>query len=233
MKQQPKPKPTKPAARPEPRAAARPAVANWHGVTLTDEFAWLKDDNWQAVIRDPAGLQPDIRAYLEAENEFAAATLADTEQLQTRLLAELRGRIKEDDSSVPTPDGRYAYFSSYLPGAQHPQLRREPRDGGASNVLLDGDVLAHGKSFFQLGDACHSPDHKYIAWLADEAGSEFYTARIRDIASGGDLADIIPEATGAVVWTRDASAFYYVRLDQNHRPHYVYRHRLGSQASDD
>jgi oligopeptidase B len=217
----------------EPQADARPTQATWHGVTLTDEYAWLKDENWQAVIRDPSCLKLDIRAYLEAENAFAEAALADTQALQATVLAEMRGRIKEDDSSVPAPDGPYAYFSRYRDGAQHPMICREPRSGGATEILLDGDALAHGKAFFQLGDTRHSPDHKSIAWLCDEAGSEFYTARIRHLETGADLADIIPEATGTVVWSADGAAIYYVRLDENHRPHYVYRHRLGTQASDD
>ncbi len=217
----------------EPRAQARPTHATWHGITLTDEFAWLKDDNWQTVIRDPAALQPDIRAYLEAENTFTAAALADTDALQARLFAEMRGRIKEDDSSVPAPDGPYAYFSRYRAGAQHPMICRQPRAGGPPEVLLDGDALAQGKAFFHLGEARHSPDHKFVAWLCDEAGSEFYTARIRHIESGVDLADIVPEATGAAVWSADASAIYYVRLDENHRPRYVCRHRLGTQVSED
>ena len=94
-------------------------------------------------------------------------------------------------------------------------------------LLLDGDALAHGKAFFRLGATRHSSDHRLLAWLADEAGSELYTARVRVIDTGADLADVVPDASGAVVWTQDASAFYYVRLDQNHRPAGVFRHRLG------
>ncbi|HWM49183.1 MAG TPA: S9 family peptidase [Xanthobacteraceae bacterium] len=217
----------------EPRAPARPTHASWHGVTLTDEYAWLKDDNWQVVIRDPAALKDDIRAYLEAENDYTAALLGDTDDLQAALFAEMRGRIKEDDSSVPTPDGPFAYFTRFREGAQHPMICRTPRDGGPEEVLLDGDALAHGKAFFHLGEARQSPDHKFIAWLCDEAGSEFYTARIRNIETGLDLADIVPEATGSAVWSADGSAIYYVRLDENHRPHSVHRHRLGTQVSED
>jgi oligopeptidase B len=230
MKPQHRPLPEAPR---EPRADVRLTQATWHGVTLADEYAWLKDENWQAVIRDPSCLKSDIRAYLEAENAFADAALTDTQTLQAALLAEMRGRIKEDDSSVPTPDGPYAYFSRYREGAQHPMICREARNGGPTEVLLDGDALAQGKAYFQLGDTNHSPDHKFIAWLCDEAGSEYFTARVRNIETGTDLADIIPEATGTAVWSADGSAIYYVRLDEHHRPHYVYRHRLGTQADQD
>ena len=94
----------------EPVAPVRPQTTTWHGVTLTDDYTWLRADNWREVMRAPERLDPEIRAYLEAENAYAAAALADTEALQAVLLAEMKGRIKEDDSSVPAADGPYAYF---------------------------------------------------------------------------------------------------------------------------
>ena len=93
--------------------------------------------------------------------------------------------------------------------------------------------MAAGKAFFVLGGSAHSPDHRKLAWSYDEAGSELYTARVRDLATGADLADVVPEVSGATVWTADASAFYYVRLDAQHRPTRVFRHRLGTPAADD
>ena len=218
---------------PEPHAEKRPTATTWHGVTLTDEYAWLRDDNWQTVIRDPSALAPEIRAHLEAENAYAEAALADTRTLQETLFAEMTGRIKQDDSSVPTPDGPYAYYTRFREGAQHPLLCREPRAGGAQEILLDGDALAKGKAYFQLGDTRHSPDHRMIAWQCDEAGSEVYTARIRNIETGADIADIVPECTGGLVWTLDSAAFYYVQLDANHRPTRVLRHRLGTPPAND
>ena len=217
----------------EPRAPQRPTASTWHGVTLHDEYAWLRDPDWQTVIRDPSALTPEIRAYLEAENAYAKAAMADTEALQETLFAEMKGRIKQDDSSVPAPDGPFAYFSRFGAGAEHPQLCREPRNGGAAEVLLDGDALARGKAYFQLGDARHSPDHKLLAWQSDEAGSEINTTRVRSLESGADLADVVPECTGALVWTADSSAFYYVQLDANHRPARVLRHRIGTPGSAD
>src|SRR5271167_2529364 len=103
-----------------PRATPRPSSAVRHGVTLTDEFAWLKAPNWQAVMRDPTLLDADIRAYLEAENAYAEAALAGTVPLQETLFAEMKARIKEDDADVPAPDGPYAYFVSHREGGQHP-----------------------------------------------------------------------------------------------------------------
>ena len=217
----------------EPRAPKRASSTTWHGATLSDEFAWLRAPNWQAVMRDPSVLDPEIRAYLDAENAHADAAMRETEPLQAKLLAEMKGRIKEDDSSVPTPDGPFSYFTHYAEGGQQPQICREPRDGGATQLLLDGDALAAGKPFFHFGDARHSCDHRFLAWMSDDAGSEFYTARVRDVATGRDLPDVIPEVAGSIVWNADGSALYYVRLDELHRPLQIYRHRIGTPSTDD
>ncbi|HZF72056.1 MAG TPA: hypothetical protein VEZ51_01410, partial [Gemmatimonadaceae bacterium] len=216
-----------------PRAERRPRISTWHGTTLTDDYAWLRADNWREVMRDPAALDPEIRDYLEAENAYTKATLAHTEALQQALFAEMKGRIKEDDSTVPSPDGPYAYYLRYREGGQHPILCRAPRDGGAEEALLDGDALAAGKAYFQLGGSAHSPSHKLFAWSADDKGSEFDTLRVRELVTGRDLPDEIPDVDGSIVWSADSTALYYVRLDANHRPSRVYRHKLGTPVADD
>ncbi|RAI39713.1 S9 family peptidase [Rhodoplanes roseus] len=216
-----------------PRVAERPSVSVHHGVTLTDEYAWLRDPNWQAVMRDPSVLDPEIRAVLEAENAHADAALAPTAALQETLFAEMKGRIKEDDAGVPSPDGPFAYYSRHREGGEHPLYCRIPRDGGPEEILLDGDALGAGKAFFHLGGTDHSPDHRLLAWSADDRGSEFFTVRVRDLATGEDLADVVPEVSGGVIWASDARAFYYVRLDEQHRPSKVFRHRLGTPAEAD
>jgi oligopeptidase B len=218
---------------PAPRARRDPQVSIRHGVTLTDDYAWLRAANWREVMRDPAVLDAEIRRYLDAENAYQKAALAHTEALQEALFAEMKGRIKEDDSTVPSPDGPYAYFTRYREGGQHPVICRQPRDGGSEQVLLDGDALAAGKAFFQFGGMEQSPDHRLMAWSADDTGSEYDTLRVRDLATGNDREDVIPDVGGSPVWTADSSAFYYVRLDENHRPSRIYRHRLGTPAADD
>ncbi len=218
---------------PPPQAEQKPIVSRWHGLSLPDPFGWLRAENWQEVMRDPSKLDPAIRAYLQAENDYADEALADTVDLQEQLFAEMKGRIKEDDLTVPAPDGPFSYYVRHREGGQHPILCRTPRDGGEEQVLFDGDLLASGKAYFHLGPAEHSPDHKFMAWSADEAGSEFYVFRIRDLESGSDLADVIPDVSGSVVWMQDASAFYYVRLDASHRPCRVFRHRVGTPVYDD
>ena len=216
-----------------PLAERRPETRVVHGVTLTDDYAWLRAENWQEVMRDPALLDPRIRAHLEAENAYSEAMLADTRRLQERLFAEMKGRIKEDDSSVPEPDGPFAYYWSYVTGAQYPRYCRRPRDGGPETILLDGNVEAAGKSYWQLGALAHSPDHRLLAYAVDENGSELHALRVRDMATGKDLADVIPETFGAVAWALDSKTLFYGRLDANHRPMFVHRHVVGTPADAD
>jgi oligopeptidase B len=218
---------------PVPKAQTHPVETSWHGVILTDEFAWLRDPNWQRVMRDPRLLDPKIKEHLENENAYADRVLAPTQALQETLITEMRGRIKEDDSTVPVADGAFSYFTRYREGGQHPSICREPRGGGVSEVLIDGDALAAGKAFFRLGQTAHSPDHALLAWSADETGSELFTIRVRDVARMAELSDVVFETAGTIVWTRDCSAFYYVRLDPQHRPSSVHRHRLGADVRED
>jgi len=216
-----------------PIAQRRPSQRILHGVTVTDEYAWLKDEKWQEVLRDPSLLDPDIRAYVEAENAYAEERLGPTKDLQKTLVAEMRGRIKEDDSGVPTPDGPFAYLWKFREGGQHQQIGRTPRDGGEMQAILDGDALAKASDYFKFGGTRHSPDHKLEAWSADVCGSEYFTVRVRRWDTGEDLPDTLTETGGSVVWGRDSSFFLYVRIDENHRPLKVFRHRLGTPQSDD
>src|SRR4051812_41824468 len=145
----------------------------------------------------------------------------------------MRARIKEDDSSVPSPDGPFAYLHRYREGGQHELIGRTPRDGGEAAIILDGDALAAGHDYFKFGGTRHSPDHRLEAWSADVKGSEYFAVRVRDWTTGADGADLVEETDGAVVWSADSNAFFYVKLDDNHRPMQVWRHRLGTPQSDD
>jgi oligopeptidase B len=216
-----------------PVAPKRPSERTLHGVRLVDEYAWLKDENWQEVLKKPELLLPEIRSYLEAENRYVASILAPTEALQKTLVAEMRGRIKEDDSGVPTPDGPYAYFWKYNEGGEHETIGRQPRAGGDAKFVIDGDALSKQHAYFDFGETRHSPDHKLLAWSADLRGSEFFSIRVRRWSTGADLPDLIEQTSGGVVWGHDATFFLYVRLDDNHRPLQVFRHRLGTPQSDD
>jgi oligopeptidase B len=216
-----------------PVAQRKPHFCVNHGVELTDEYAWLRATNWQEVMREPSVLAPEIRRHLEAENAYTAAILADTEALQNTLYAEMKARLKEDDSTVPAPDGAFEYFASYVTGGQYPRICRRPRGGTGEEILLDGNREAEGKAYWQLGATAHSPNHRYLAYAVDKKGSELFTIKIRDLATGRDLREAIPDTRSAIVWSADSKTLFYVRLDANQRPLYVYRHRLGTAGKSD
>lgn len=232
-----------------PRADIRTKTTHVHGIELRDDYDWLRASNWKDVLRDPDVLPADIRTYLEAENGYCKALMGPTRALQRSLVKEMRGRIKEDDASVPQPDGPFLYYSRYRKGGEHPLICRKPRseEPAAKNseprrraagalreqIMLDADTLARGKDFFDLGDTAHSPDHRLLGWSADEAGSELHTIRVRDLGRGEDLPDLIPDTTGDIVWAADSGSFFYVGVDADHRPSKVFRHRLGEALGQD
>lgn len=211
----------------------RPVSDTHHGITRTDDYAWLRADNWQEMFRDPSLLDAGIRAELEAENAYQSKLMADTAELQKQLFKEMKGRIKEDDSSVPMKDGPYAYGSSFKLGGEQPRYFRMPRDGGSEQILLDGDAEAAGKAYFRLGGVDHSADHRKLLWAFDDKGSEFYTLRVRDLDDGKEIADRIPDTGGSGVWNAGDDGFFYTRLDPNHRPSKVLFHALGQSPESD
>ena len=221
-----------------PVAAKKPVSDTRHGITRTDDYAWLRADNWQAMFKDPSILDPDIRKHLEAENAYMNAAMDDTKALQKTLFSEMRGRIKEDDSSIPVKDGRFAYGHAYVTGGEQPRYFRIPRDGDHKNesirhLLLDGDKEADGKAYFRLAGLDHSTDHSLGIWGYDDKGSEYFTLRVRDLATGEDLADVIENTGGGGAWAPDGKSFFYTVLDDNHRPSKIFHHILGTAQADD
>lgn len=219
--------PVPPVARQEPHTITQ------LGRTRIDEYHWMKDENWQQVMRDPGVLRADIRDHLNAENAYTRAMLAPTEALQNTIFEEMRGRIREDDSSVPAPDGDWEYYVRYETGAQHPIHARRPRgrtDG--EQVLINVAQMAEGHDYFEINAAGHSPDHRYYAWAEDRQGSEYYTIRIKDLVSGEVLADAIDAGYGDLTWTPDSQWLFWTWRDENGRPARIYRRRIGSAENE-
>ena len=214
-----------PMTLPSPPTAARiPKVIEQVGRTRTDDYAWMKDENWQAVMRDPSVLRPDIRAHLDLENAYTKALLAPTEALQQQMFEEMKGRIKEDDASVPAPDGRWAYYSRYEMGAQHPVFARKPRDlAGDEQVLLDVDAMARGKAYFQVSAVGHSPDHRLWAWAEDDQGSEYYSIRVKNLETGYTLESAVTSSTGDFTFSACSRFLFWIWRDENGRPAKVFR----------
>ncbi|PST26437.1 S9 family peptidase [Mesorhizobium plurifarium] len=221
-----------------PVAPKKPVADTRHGVTRTDDYAWLRADNWQAMFKDPSILDPEIRRHLEAENAYMNAAMADTKDLQKTLFAEMRGRIKEDDSSVPMKDGPFAYGTFYVTGGEHPRYFRIAREGAAGDetirqVLLDGDREAEGKAYFRIAGLDHSSDHSRGIWGYDDKGSEYFTLKVRDLSTGEDLEDLIENTGGGGAWAPDGKSFFYTVLDENHRPSKIFHHIIGTPQSQD
>jgi oligopeptidase B len=215
-----------------PRAARRPLSTIHHGIERADDYAWLRAANWQAVMRNPAVLDPDIRAHLEAENAYTQAAMANTEILQAALFAEMKGRIKEDDSTVPAPDGAFAYYARFVPGGEHPLFCRTPRSGGEEKVLIDGNAFAREHAYFRIANVSHSPDHRFIAYATDTKGSEFFTIHVFEAETGALIGAPIINNNGSFEWAADSRTLLYVWLDEEHRPRRIFAHQLASETTD-
>jgi oligopeptidase B len=220
--------------RPEPPTPTpRPHTLALHGDERTDEWFWLRSDD-----RD----DPEVIGLLESENSYVRAALGHTEDLQEELFEEMKGRIKQTDLSVPVRKGAQWFYSRTVDGQQYPILCRtseEPpadlEDGVAvpgERVVLDMNELAGESSYFALGAYDISPGQALVAYSTDHDGSERYTMRFRDLATGRDLADEIPDTTYGSAWAGDDHLFY-VRPDAAQRPHQVWRHQVGTDPADD
>ena len=217
-----------------PVVEKRPVESTQHGITRVDNYAWLRDDNWQEVLRDPSALEADIRKVLEAENDYYAAVTGDLEELRKTLFEEMRGRIKEDDSSVPAKDGDWLYWAKFRDGGEYPVFVRAPVSGGDEQVIYDGDAERGDSTFFSIGSVEHSPDHKLAAIATDRLGSEYYSIAVRNLETGETFADVVNSADGGgAVWTAASDAYFYVERDDNQRPKRVKLHRLGDDPSND
>ena len=233
--------PTGPGAgQPVPPRARRDsnALIEQLGRARRDPYAWLKDDNWREVMRDTSRLRADIRTHLEAENAYTHASLeAPTAALQDQLFEEMRGRIKENDSSVPAIDGPWAYYRRFREGGEYPLFARRPSEHAFSGdesheqLLIDGDALAKGCDYFDIRKVSHSPDHRLLAYAVDDKGSEFYTTHIIDCATGAEV-DAIRDSYGEFVWGEDSKSIFWVARDENARPVSVFCRRLGSGADE-
>ena len=212
--------------------ARKPVRLTTHGIERIDDYAWLRDPNWREVLQDRSRLAPEIRAHLDAENNYAESVAAPLSGLRSKLVEEMESRIEQNESGIPLPDGPYAYWRKFLPGAEHALMVRAPAAGGPEELLLDGPALAAGKSYFSFGQAHHSPDHCRYAYTVDETGAESHDLRIRDIGSGRDLPGVIP-AVASFAWGRDSRTLFYARLDVEHRERFVYRHCIGTDPAKD
>ncbi|MGH6612817.1 S9 family peptidase [Sphingomonas sp.] len=210
-----------------PVAQTRSYSFTTHGVTIDDPYAWLKDPGYPEVT------DKDVLAYLEAENAYFESMMAPHKALTDRLYEEMKGRIKEDDASVPQKDGDWLYWTAFETGGQYRKWWRKPVTGGEDVLILDEPALAEGKEYFRLGAFSVSEDGHYLAYAIDDNGSERFEVRVKDLTTGDHLPDVIPGMLSEIVWTTDSTGFLYGLANEQWRTDNVRYHRLGTPIADD
>ena len=214
---------------------APPIPSKWahfitqHGITRRDEFYWMRERE-----------NPEVMTYLLAENAYLDKVLEHTRPLQEELLREMKGRIKEEDSTVPERIGDYFYYKRYEPGKQYAiYCRKNGSLEAAEELLLDQNVLALESEFCSIGAFSVSPDGKKLAYSLDTEGAEAYTIHVKNLLDGSSYPETIKETNGSVYfqggveWANDSNTFYYSSLDAVHRSDKLYRHRLGTDPLQD
>ena len=210
-----------------PVAAKKPHSETHHGITVTDDYAWLRDPGYPEVT-DPA-----VLAHLAAENAWFESRMAPHQTRIDALFTEMRGRIKEADKSVPQKDGDWLYWIEFEQGAEYKKWWRRPVAGGAEQLVLDEVALAAGLDYFRLGAIAVSNDGAKLAWSVDDNGSERFTARIKVIASGELLPDEIPGTLSSLVWVAGDTGLVYSLANEQWRTDNARLHWLGQPNSND
>ncbi|MEO6152396.1 MAG: S9 family peptidase [Croceibacterium sp.] len=214
-----------------PVAARKPSAVTHHGITVSDDYAWLRDPAYPEVT-DPAVLD-----HLAAENRWFEARMQPHQATIDALFKEMRARIKEADKSVPQKDGGYLYWIEFEQGAEYKKWWRRPvgakGDGTADQLILDEPALAVGKDYFRLGALSVSNDGRRLAYSVDDNGSERFTARIKDLASGAHLPDEIPGTLSSLVWVAGDRGLIYSLANEQWRTDNARLHWLGQPLSDD
>ncbi|MGB3795993.1 MAG: S9 family peptidase [Alteraurantiacibacter sp.] len=210
-----------------PRAEQREHSYTRHGITVSDPWAWLRDESYPTIDDE------DVLEYVRAENTYFEAQMAGQQELVEELFTEMRARIKEDDSSVPQKDGDYLYWSEFETGGQYRKYYRRPVAGGDAQLILDSPALAEGLEYFSLGAMSVSEDGRYLAYTADTTGGEFYTGYIKDLTTGELLEDRMENVNTGLIWAADDSVLVYGRANENWRVDRIFAHTVGEDSASD
>ncbi len=206
-----------------PKAAIRPHEMTMHGHSRVDNYYWLNERE-----------NPEVKAYLDAENQYAEACLKHTEPLQEQLFKEITGRIKQDDNSVPIKIRDYYYYTRYEEGGEYPIYCRKKHSLEApEEILLDGNVLAEGYAFFEIGEVSLSENDRLLAYSVDTVSRRIYTVYIKDMETGMLIGKPITGTSGNVVWASDNKTLFYGVKDETLRPFKIMRHQIDTNSNDD
>jgi oligopeptidase B len=208
---------------PVPVARVSSQIRMVHGETRVDNYDWLRNRS-----------DPEVLAYLEAENRYADAIMHHTLGLQEQLYQEMRGRIQETDLSVPEQRDEYSYYHRIEAGVQYPVFcRRRVSSDGPEEIILDQNGLAAGYGYFRLGAVEVSPDHHLLAYTVDTSGAEEFTLFIRDLDTGTVMSESIAGVSSRPAWASDSRTLFYCVLDETRRPYRLYRHAVGTSRNED
>ena len=194
-------------------------------MTLTDDWAWIRDPGYPEVT------DTEVLDYLKAENAYFEAAMAPHADLVEGLFQEMKGRIKEDDSSPPLKDGDWLYWSAFKEGTQYRLWYRRPVAGGDESLIFDENAEAEGKEYFRLGAFAVSPDGRLLATLVDDDGSERFKLVVRDLATGENLETVTAVGIGSPVWTSDSAGLVFTEVNDQWRSYRARYHRLGDDPA--
>ena len=218
---------TTPAPAAPPVAEKREHSYSHHGITISDPYNWLHDKSYPVVD------DKDVLAYVEAENAWFEARMAPHKAMVDSLFEEMKGRIKEDDSTVPQKDGDFLYWSKFDEGQEYRKWYRKPVAGGADQLILDENQLAEGHDYFRLGAASISQNGRFLAYSTDTNGSERYTARIKNLETGALLADELTNLRGGLTWVANDTALVYGPSTEEWRTLEAKLHVIGTPVESD
>ena len=218
---------TTPAPAAPPVAEKREHSYSRHGITISDPYNWLHDKSYPKVD------DKDVLAYVEAENAWFEARMAPHKAMVDSLFEEMKGRIKEDDSTVPQKDGDFLYWSKFDEGQEYRKWYRKPVAGGADQLILDENQLAEGHDYFRLGAASISQNGRFLAYSTDTNGSERYTARIKNLETGALLADELTNLRGGLTWVANDTALVYGPSTEEWRTLEAKLHVIGTPVESD
>ncbi len=218
-----------------PQLKKKPELKSCHNVTWEDDYSWIHQENILEVLRDSSKLLPEVRKYLEDENDYFSYQMSDTKEIQKVLFDEIKGRIKLDDESLPFKDVRYSYWTKTTTKGNYSIKLRKKIDSNEIEEIWNGDLEKEKlkTEYFGLGDLEVSYNDKLLAYSLDLKGSEYYTIHIRDIKNKNQIGEKIENTSGGITFSLDDKYIFYSKLDDNHRPREIYRHEIGSPTSKD
>lgn len=218
-----------------PCAEKIPISSSRHGYKLVDPYDWIRDENWQEVLHSPNTLKKEIRDHIDKENQWTDNQLSALSPLKENIYKEIKGRMKEEDTSLPQKDDSWFYFSETKKGKEYSILKRYKENSSIDESLIfhDWNYESKGFEYFKPGGASCSPNHNLLSWSFDSKGSEFFSIRIKDLEDKKIFHDQVNNTDGNMVWSLDGSGFYFIKMDENHRPSSLWFHNINTNESDD